>query len=168
MSEKASDQDKGFTIVDRRARFDEAENADNAPKKEKPGQEQEAQKPQSAKEPAADRSEKEPAPGQTPPGWNKASAKAEDGRAHGQPLPKVNFATFVISLSSSVLVYLGEIEDPESGAKLINLPVAKQTIDILGMLEEKSRGNLNQDEEHLLKNILYDLRLRFVKATSTS
>jgi hypothetical protein len=161
MSEKGSDQDKGFTIVDRRSRFDEADKTGTAPQEEKP-----VQQPQEPKGPSAGNRPQEPASGQTPPGWNKASARAEDGSAHGQPLPKVNFATFVISLSSSVLVYLGEIEDPESGAKLKNLPVAKQTIDILGMLEEKSRGNLNPDEEHLLKNILYDLRLRYVKAAS--
>jgi hypothetical protein len=78
-------------------------------------------------------------------------------------LPKINFATFIFSLNSSVLVQLGLIEDPAIGKKTKNLPLAKQTIDILGMLEEKTRGNLTKDEENMLKNILYDLRMIYVK-----
>ncbi len=78
-------------------------------------------------------------------------------------LPKINFATFIFSLNSSVLVQLGLIEDPATGKKAKNLPLAKQTIDILGMLEEKTRGNLTKDEETMLKNILYDLRMIYVK-----
>jgi hypothetical protein len=78
-------------------------------------------------------------------------------------LPKINFATFIFSLNSSVLVQLGLIDDPATGKKTKNLPLAKQTIDILGMLEEKTRGNLTKDEETMLKNILYDLRMIYVK-----
>ena len=78
-------------------------------------------------------------------------------------LPKINFATFIFSLNSSVLVQLGLIDDPATGKKTKNLPLAKQTIDILGMLEEKTRGNLEKDEENMLKNILYDLRMIYVK-----
>lgn len=80
------------------------------------------------------------------------------------PLPEINFATFVFSLNSSALVHLGMIEDPGVGKKEKNLPFAKQTIDILGMLEEKTKGNLSKDEENLLKNILHDLRLMYVKS----
>ncbi|MGD9246072.1 MAG: DUF1844 domain-containing protein, partial [Desulfobacterales bacterium] len=78
-------------------------------------------------------------------------------------LPKINFATFIFSLNSSVLVQLGLIDDPATGKKTRNLPLAKQTIDILGMLEEKTQGNLTKDEETMLKNILYDLRMIYVK-----
>ena len=78
-------------------------------------------------------------------------------------LPEINFATFVFSLNSSVLVHLGVINDPATGQKVKNLALAKQTIDILGMLEEKTRGNLTADEESMLKNILYDLRIIYVK-----
>ncbi len=80
-----------------------------------------------------------------------------------EPLPEINFATFVFSLNSSVLLHLGVIEDPTSGTKIKNLSLAKQTIDILAMLEEKTRGNLTSDEEAMLKNILYDLRILYVK-----
>ena len=78
-------------------------------------------------------------------------------------LPEINFATFIFSLNSSVLVHLGVINDPATGQKVKNLALAKQTIDILGMLEEKTRGNLTEDEESMLKNILYDLRMIYVK-----
>ncbi len=81
-------------------------------------------------------------------------------------LPKIDFATFVLSINSSALVQLGLIEDPASGKMIQNLPMAKQTIDLLGMLEEKTRGNLSGDEENILKNILYELRMLYVKETS--
>ena len=80
-------------------------------------------------------------------------------------LPEINFSTFIFSLSSSALFHFGEIPDPSSGTKEKNLPMAKHTIDILGMLEEKTKGNLAPDEEQLLENILYDLRMRYVKET---
>jgi hypothetical protein len=81
------------------------------------------------------------------------------------PLPEINFSTFIFSLNASALVHLGAIEDPASGQKVKNLPLAKQTIDILNMLEEKTRGNLNPDEENIMRNVLYDLRIAYVKET---
>jgi hypothetical protein len=78
-------------------------------------------------------------------------------------LPEINFSTFIFSLNTSVFVHLGVIEDPATGKKAKNLPFAKQTIDILGMLEEKTRGNLTDAEETMLKSILYDLRIIYVK-----
>lgn len=78
-------------------------------------------------------------------------------------LPKIDFSTFVLSINSSALVQLGLIEDPASGQKTKNPAMAKQTIDLLAMLEEKTRGNLTHDEENILKNILYELRILYVK-----
>ena len=80
-----------------------------------------------------------------------------------QQLPKLNFATFIFSLNSSALVHLGMLEEPATQKKTKNLPLAKQTIDILGMLEEKTQGNLTDDEDKMLKNILYDLRINYIK-----
>ena len=77
--------------------------------------------------------------------------------------PEINFATFVASLNASALLQLGAIDDPTTGTKNKNLPMAKQTIDILSMMQEKTEGNLSEEEENLLKNILYDLRLMYVK-----
>ena len=78
-------------------------------------------------------------------------------------LPEINFPTFIFSLNSSALLNLGAIEDPGTGEKTQNLLLAKQTIDILGMLEEKTKGNLSEDEAAMLKNILYELRMLYVK-----
>ena len=78
-------------------------------------------------------------------------------------LPEINFATFIISLNASAMVHLGVIDDPATSKKVKNLPMAKQTIDILGLLHEKTKGNLTKDEETMLKSILYDLRIIYVR-----
>jgi hypothetical protein len=88
---------------------------------------------------------------------------AEEKERTEYQLPEINFATFIFSLNHSVLVHLGVTEDPVTGKKERNLPLAKQTIDILGMLEEKTKGNLTTDEEKMLKNMLYDLRMIYIK-----
>ncbi len=101
----------------------------------------------------------------------KEDAKTEEPEKAAEPdkdtedfqLPEINFPTFIFSLNSSVLMHLGVIEDPSTGEMVKNLPIAKQTIDILGMLEEKTQGNLTEDEAKMLKNILYDLRMIYVK-----
>jgi hypothetical protein len=81
------------------------------------------------------------------------------------PLPEISFINLIFSLSTSVLIQLGEIQDPVTQQLAKNLPLAKQTIDLIGMLKEKTKGNLTSDEEKLLENILYDLRMRYVRAT---
>ena len=81
-------------------------------------------------------------------------------------LPKPDFAGLLISLGSSAFVHMGLIPDPESGqTRTPNLAVARQTIDMIELLEEKTRGNLSPDEATLLRNLLTDLRMRFVEAT---
>ena len=108
---------------------------------------------------------------EAPPAQEKkqAAAKEPDKKAatakQEPPLhfPAMNFSTFVASLNASALLHLGIIEDPSSGTKNKSLPMAKQTIDILSMLQEKTTGNLSEEEENLLKNILYDLRIMYVK-----
>jgi hypothetical protein len=81
------------------------------------------------------------------------------------PLPEVNFNSLIFSLSSSALFHLGEIADPQTGQKKMDLPIAKHTIDTIGMLKEKTKGNLDEEEEKFLEGILTDLRWRYVKAT---
>jgi hypothetical protein len=80
------------------------------------------------------------------------------------PLPKINFSSFILSLYSTGLVQLGKVEDPSSGAKSVNLELAQHTIDMIAMLEEKTRGNLSDEEKNLLKALLSELRLAFVEA----
>jgi hypothetical protein len=80
-------------------------------------------------------------------------------------LPKPDFSGFLISLGTSAFVHLGLIAEPESGEKRApNVPLARQTIDMIELLEEKTRGNLTGDEATLLRNLLTDLRMRFVEA----
>jgi hypothetical protein len=85
--------------------------------------------------------------------------------AGSDALPRIDFATFVISLSHSVLVHLGDAPDPSGAVAAPNLELARQTIDLLGLLEEKTRGNLTGDEERILSAALYDLRSRFVEVS---
>jgi hypothetical protein len=79
----------------------------------------------------------------------------------------IDFYTFVLSLGSSAFVHLGDAPHPETGeASAPNLALAKQTIDILVMLREKTKGNLTSEEERFLENLLTDLRFRFVQKSS--
>ncbi len=76
--------------------------------------------------------------------------------------PKVTFSTFVLSLSSSGMVHLGEVPEPETGQIQENLPLAKHTIDILAMLKDKTSKCLDPDEAKLLDGVLYELRMVYV------
>jgi hypothetical protein len=82
-------------------------------------------------------------------------------------LPAVDFHTFVLSLGSSALLHLGELEHPDAGEQQKDLPLAKHTIDILAMLQDKTKGNLTSAEDKLMESLLFDLRLRYVNATKT-
>lgn len=95
-----------------------------------------------------------------------SSPQREEPIADDIPLPPITFQNFILSLSTSALIQLGEVEDPHTNRITKNLPLAKQTIDLLGMLKEKTKGNLSADEERLMDHILYDLRMRYVKAVS--
>jgi hypothetical protein len=79
-------------------------------------------------------------------------------------MPEVTFSTFVMSLNTSVLYHLGEVPDPESGEKFVNLDLARHAIDTLVVLEQKTKGNLTDEEAELMRNILYDVKMRFVNA----
>jgi len=83
-------------------------------------------------------------------------------QGNDEALPSIDFATFVLSLSHSALMHLGDAPHPESERVERNLPLARQTIDLLALLEEKTKGNLTGDEERMLHQIIYDLRMRFV------
>jgi hypothetical protein len=126
----------GFTVTDRRS-----------------GAGVEATPPSDAPAPAAEDPEGD------------AAAAGERGAAEASGLPAVDFHTFVLSLGSSALLHLGELEHPEGGEVEKDLPLAKHTIDILSMLEQKTKGNLTSAEEKLIESLLYDLRLRYVNAS---
>lgn len=78
----------------------------------------------------------------------------------------VTFLGFILSLAHTAAVHFGDVPDPVSGETIpANLPAAQQMIDILSLLEEKTRGNLSAEERQFLDQILYELRLRYVEAT---
>jgi hypothetical protein len=77
---------------------------------------------------------------------------------------ELTFTTFILSLSTTVLVSLGELPDPMENEENRNLPLAKQTISLIEMLTEKTKGNLTEEEDRLLSSMLYDLRMKYVEA----
>ncbi|MGB8992453.1 MAG: DUF1844 domain-containing protein [Desulfobaccales bacterium] len=89
-----------------------------------------------------------------------AAEKAAAGVAAG---PAITFSSLIFSLSSTAFMQLGAIPDPNTGKTEKDLALAKQTIDLLGVLREKTRNNLDQEEENLFEHLLYDLRLAYVK-----
>ncbi len=132
-SEKEKEeQEKSFTVRDKRFSAQKEGEGDSKVKEEKKGRE----------------------------------SQGGDSREQEAVFPEINFINFLFSISTSALIQMGEIEDPISQQTVKNLPLAKQTIDLIGMLKEKTKGNLTPDEAKLIENILFDLQMRYVKATS--
>ena len=151
-----SEEKKEFTVKDRRIFSEEHPDISEKEetKKPEPGEAGEQTPDKQAKESASPKEE--------------LSEEGQKDSTEAAPeeefqLPEINFSTFLLSLNASALVNLGLIENPATGKIEKMLTMAKQTIDIMGMLEEKTSGNLTTDEEGLLKNILYELRLNYVK-----
>jgi hypothetical protein len=83
-----------------------------------------------------------------------------------EPQPQLSFTAFVLSLASTAAIHFGDLPDPISGEQAEqNLDGAAQMIEILALLEQKTRGNLTAEEREVLNQVLYELRLRFVEAT---
>ena len=94
-----------------------------------------------------------------------AEEQAAPERPSQRSLPEVDFGTFVISLGTSALYHMGMVPDPETGKPAEpNLPVARQTIDTVEMLQEKTQGNLSEEESNPVKNLLTELRMRYLEA----
>ena len=96
------------------------------------------------------------------------STAGKPSRDEADALPAIDFSTFILSLSHSALVHLGDAPLPDDQDPEQNLLLARQTIDLLGILQEKTRNNLTGEEERLLDQALYDLRLRFVEISKGS
>jgi hypothetical protein len=136
----SEEEDKGYTVKDRRfLHMSEEEKAKL--------QEDEAGKAASGEEKAPEEEAGRSAPGPE------------------VPLPEITFSSFLFSLSTAAFVNLGAVPDPATGGTEKNLPMAKQTIDLLGLLREKTRNNLSREEEDLFDHLLYDLRMRYIKET---
>jgi hypothetical protein len=138
-------EDKGYTVKDRRYL--------HLSEEEKANLREEAAAGEAAKESTAEEA------------FQEASQKAAEARktAEEVPLPEITFSSFVFSLSSSAFVSLGAIPDPHTGKTAKDLSLAKQTIDLLVLLREKTQNNLSEEEEHLFDHLLYDLRMSYVR-----
>jgi hypothetical protein len=101
-----------------------------------------------------------------PPASTAAPATTSEGPAASPE--EISFATFMVGLSTQALMHLGEIPDPQSQRPDVNLVAAQQLIDIVGMLKEKTRGNLDRDEESLVEGILFELRMKYVERSRHS
>ncbi|MEE8587576.1 MAG: DUF1844 domain-containing protein [Acidobacteriota bacterium] len=138
------DPGRGFKVIDRRL-FD------------KGGQlRQEAVRPAPPSAPQSPPQERAPADIE-PPGRPDLRADFQSGPGQG-----LEFSSFLMSLATSALVALGEVPDPETGRIYKHLDAARETIEVLGMLEEKTRGNLTPEEGRMLQEILPDLRMKYV------
>lgn len=144
-SEESEEKDRGFKVQDRR-RFSAEGEA---------------------------RTEGDDAPVEAPTEESRTEPTAKPGAAAGQskqpahepigPEPEITFVNFVVGLSSEALAALGEMPDPITGELRRDLRAAQQLIDIIGLLRDKTRGNLDQDEQSLLEAILFDLRMKYVE-----
>ena len=134
-----SEQKPGFKVSDRRS-FSESGEARPGPAVEAPSGES-------------------PAPADEPISQDGTRPGAGSDRV----LPPADFSTFILSLGSSALIHLGDLEPPGEDAKRRDLPMAKHTIDLLTLLRQKTKSNLTPEEDKLLDSLLYDLRLRYVE-----
>lgn len=101
------------------------------------------------------------------------SSDCQDDRAaslDGPPAEgyEVDFSGFIIGLATQTFAFLGEMPDPRTGQSVVNLDAARHTIDILGVLEDKTKGNLTTSEDQLLKEVLSSVRMGFVARTRES
>jgi hypothetical protein len=86
-----------------------------------------------------------------------------EGKWSAEAPPAVDFSAFILSLSASALMHLGEIKNPTTEKVEKDPVMAKHTIEIIGILRDKTKGNLKDDETRLVNNVLHDLRLRYLK-----
>ena len=78
-------------------------------------------------------------------------------------MPTVTFSSLVMSFHTAALFHMGELEHPEDGKKAVELELAKHAIDTLALLQDKTKGNLSEDEAEFLAHVLYELKMRYVR-----
>jgi hypothetical protein len=108
----------------------------------------------------------ETAPASSSPSQQAMPATSSAEPSQTPPIPPVTFSSFVISLGSSSLMLMGEQLDPNQASIPVNLPQAKEIIDLLSVLEDKTKGNLTPDEQTVLRDMLYALRMKYVTLAS--
>lgn len=158
MSDKEGDSGQGFVVKDRR-RFSETGDprAETSDEPEAPPQEA----PSAGA--TADEARTETKANEAPPEAKADAASESRGEHESRAAAPITFATFVLSLSTQALAHLGEIPDPTDGSTRVELSAAQEIIDILAMLQEKTRGNLAPEEDRQLEGALYVLRMKYVE-----
>lgn len=78
-------------------------------------------------------------------------------------MPTVSFTSFILSLNTTALFHLGELPHPETGHKVLDLELARHSIDTLAMLEQKTKNNLSSEEQELINRVVYELKMRFIR-----
>ena len=163
------EKSRGFKVADRRrfssegeAKADQQDRVDERP--------EEIKKPAAAKpaESQAQSTPKIPEEAIPSPGEQAEASAAYEKAASSQPSPDlgphdITFASFIVGLSTEALALLGEMPHPATGERIQDLGGAQQIIDIIGILRDKTRGNLSRDEDSLLDAILFDLRMKYVE-----
>ncbi len=97
-----------------------------------------------------------------------SSEGSDSAKEPAEELPAVDFSTFVLSLGHSALVHMGEAPDFNGEKSPKHLELARQTIDLIALLCEKTKGNLTGEEERLIEQLLYDLRSRYIATKSVT
>lgn len=100
---------------------------------------------------------------QKPPSPPPEQAGPASPGLEGEAAYPVTFSSFLLSLATSALIHLGQEANPATGERSVELPSARQVIDLIALLEEKTKGNLTKEEESLLSQILFTLRMKYVE-----
>ena len=142
-----TEEEKGFTVKDRRLFSEEGDMRDSDKDESKPAGQKEAQKTE---------------PEESPRGGPQEKPNEDEGR---RSLPPVDFSGLILSLSHAALMHLGQIPDPHTGQAHKDHDMARHSIDTISMLQEKTKGNLTPEEKKLIDNVLTELRLVYVRLT---
>jgi len=155
------ESDAGFTVKDKRkiGKEDEAPaekvSTSDAPANDAP-----------ANDAPADEAPADEAPTNEAPASESPTSENISDKENVEEYPPIDFMSFIMSLSTSALIYLGEVPDPVDNEKKKIIPMAKQMIDLISLLNDKTKGNLTADEEKYMENILFELKMVFIKATA--
>ncbi|RPI25562.1 MAG: DUF1844 domain-containing protein [Acidobacteria bacterium] len=150
MPKDEKELETGFKVTDRRQFTEEGEIRKDAPPP-----------PPESRRPEPPRGAQPSGPRQAPPPPRQGQQPPSGQQGRKEELT-IDFPSFLLSLATSAMVHMGEVADPATGRPAENLQAARQTIDILTILREKTNGNLSADEQRLLDGLLYELRLKFL------
>ncbi len=144
---KEEEEESSFRITDKRQFREDGDRRESIEDETPPTEQAQPESPSPASSAEAGAA---PVVGEAPPGTQ----------------PPIDFPSYILSYYTQGLVLLGEVPNPYSNKKEEDLQASKHTIDILGLLEEKTKGNLSEEEQKLLESVLYELRMKFMAKTS--